>query len=112
MHHEGLTKDQAYDKARKEFYWIRQQEEIERRIAQEEARMVGAYFGKSKVQLGLELEDRQFARWKTWAARETERIQAARSQAYVSFGEEKEEAEAEAAVPEEVLDEADVEKIE
>jgi len=85
----GITKEQAYDQARREFYRLRQEEEVEVRIAQEEARMVGAYFGKTRLQVGMDLEDQQFERWKQWAEAETARLDAERSQAYVSFGDEK-----------------------
>ncbi len=84
---EGITKEQAYDTVRKEFYRLRQEEEVERRIAQEEARMVGAYFGKSRLQVGMELEDAQFEKWKGWAEKEINRLEAVRNQAYTSFGE-------------------------
>lgn len=84
----NITKEQAYDEARREFYLLRQQEEIERRVAVEEARMVGAYFGKSRLQVGMDLEDDQFEKWKKWASNETMKIESQRSQMYTSFGEE------------------------
>ncbi|CAK7564503.1 MAG: mitochondrial ribosomal small subunit component [Sporothrix epigloea] len=86
MHSFGLTKDQAYDVARREFYKLRHLEEVEKRVAQEEARMVGAYFDKSPLQIGMELEDKVYERWKTWAAKETAKSEAIRSKAYTSFG--------------------------
>ena len=89
----NITREQAYDEARREFYLLRQEEEIERRIALEEARMVGAYFGKSKLQVGMGLEDEQFEKWKTWASNETTKIEAQRSSMYTSFGDEQAEAE-------------------
>lgn len=58
---------QAYDKARKEFYDLRMQEDIERRIATEEARATGAHFGKGYMDIGLELEAKALADWKTKA---------------------------------------------
>ncbi|KAK3941748.1 mitochondrial ribosomal protein S25 [Diplogelasinospora grovesii] len=82
----GMSKQMAYDIARREFYKLRQQEEMERRIAQEEARMVGAYFGKSQIQIGMELEDQTFEAWKAWAGQEIARIEAQRSAAYTSIG--------------------------
>jgi small subunit ribosomal protein S23 len=82
----GMTKDQAYDKARKEFYRLRQYEEIESRIAQEEARMVGAYFGKTRLQVAMQIEDKEFERWKSWAGDQIAKIEVERSQAYSSFG--------------------------
>ena len=71
MENKGMAKAAAYDEARKEFYLLRQREEIEQRIAVEEARMVGAYFGKSLVRVGLELEDKAYEKWKTWADRKS-----------------------------------------
>jgi small subunit ribosomal protein S23 len=66
----GMTKAKAYDITRREFYKLRQQEDIERRIALEEARMVGAYFGKSDIQVGADLEARAYEHWKSWASGE------------------------------------------
>lgn len=88
MHNQpNITKAQAYDQVRREFYSIRQREEIEKRIAQEEARMVGGYFGKSRLDVGFELESREYGRWKSWALAETAKEETARSQAYTAFGE-------------------------
>ncbi|KAK6955438.1 mitochondrial ribosomal small subunit component [Daldinia eschscholtzii] len=84
----GITKEHAYDTVRKEFYALRQQEEVERRIAKEEAQMVGAYFGKSFLQVGMELEDQQYEQWKKWAGRQIEEVQQERDSAYTSFGDE------------------------
>ncbi|KEZ46079.1 37S ribosomal protein S25, mitochondrial [Scedosporium apiospermum] len=75
----GMSKEEAYDKARKEFYELRQEEEIEKRIAKEEAQYVGAYFGKTRLEIGHELEGKEFERWKTWAAAEAERFRALRA---------------------------------
>ncbi|KAK3304125.1 mitochondrial ribosomal protein S25, partial [Chaetomium strumarium] len=63
MEARDMPKQQAYDVARKEFYKLRQQEEIERRIAVEEARHYGAYFGKNNLQVGMELEDQVYEHW-------------------------------------------------
>ena len=62
-----ITPLQAYDQARREFYELRLQQDVERRVAKEEALATGAYFGKSTLQVGMELEDRAFERWKEWA---------------------------------------------
>ncbi|KAG8624303.1 hypothetical protein KVT40_007370 [Elsinoe batatas] len=70
MQNEGLTKPEAYDKARKEFYKIREAQDIDRRIAKEEAQHVGAFFGKGAIEVGLELEDREFEAWKEWSQNE------------------------------------------
>ncbi|KAF4553261.1 37S ribosomal protein S25-like protein [Elsinoe fawcettii] len=67
MQNEGLTKPEAYDKARKEFYKIREAQDIDRRIAKEEAQHMGAFFGKGAIEVGLELEDKEFEAWKQWA---------------------------------------------
>lgn len=83
---QGMSKEQAYDTARKEFYDIRQQQDIERRIAQEEARMVGAYFGKSRLEVSVELEDVVYEKWKKWAEGEAQKLQAERDSAYANFG--------------------------
>jgi len=76
MENEGMTKDEAYDMARREFYALRQQEDIERRIAAEEARMVGAYFGKSLLQVGVELEGKMWENWKAFATKSLATAQA------------------------------------
>ena len=61
---------QAYDQARKEFYDLRLQEDVERRVAKEEAMSTGAYFGKSALEIGMELEDKEYEKWKVWATNE------------------------------------------
>ncbi len=65
-----MTPARAYDQARKEFYEIRLQQDIERRVAREEAMATGAYFGKTTLQVGMELEDKIFEEWKAWASAE------------------------------------------
>lgn len=62
-----LSRSAAYDKARKEFYRLRLKQDIERRVSQEEATSTGAYFGKSALEIGQELEDKNFEDWKVWA---------------------------------------------
>ncbi|OTB03518.1 hypothetical protein M426DRAFT_321673 [Hypoxylon sp. CI-4A] len=84
----GITKDQAYDTVRREFYALRQEEEVERRIAKEEAQTVGAYFGKSFLQVGMQLEDEQYEKWKKWASKQIDAVQAEQNSAYTSFGNE------------------------
>lgn len=79
-----MSKQRAYDTARKEFYKLRQQEQIERRIAVEEARMYGAYFGKTNLQVGMDLEDAQYERWKKWAAGEIATLESERVSAYAN----------------------------
>lgn len=58
--------------ARKEFYDLRLQEDIERRVAKEEAMSTGAYFGPSQIEIGMELENKEFERWKRWAQKQVE----------------------------------------
>ena len=84
MENQGMTKQEAYDKARHEFYKLRQLEQMERRIAVEEARMVGGYFGKDLLHVGMELEDQAYENWKKWATAEIARQESARSSAYAN----------------------------
>ncbi|OAA55799.1 37S ribosomal protein rsm25 [Niveomyces insectorum RCEF 264] len=93
MHSGGMDKDQAYDSARREFYTLRHREDVERRVAEEEARMVGAYFGKSALQVGMQLEDEAYEDWKKWAAEETAKAESERTRAYTTFGGESAEGE-------------------
>ena len=58
--------------ARKEFYDLRLQEDVERRVAREEAMSTGAYFGPSQLEIGMELENKEFERWKRWAQKQVE----------------------------------------
>lgn len=82
MQHEGLSTAQAYDKARREFYFYRHREDVERRVAKEEALAVGAYFGKGPNEIGMELEDQEFERWKVWAYKRIEEKRQAAGAAY------------------------------
>jgi small subunit ribosomal protein S23 len=68
----NMTKAAAYDIARREFYRLRLQEDIERRVAQEEARATGAYFGPDMHTVGMELENQEYERWKQWAIKEAQ----------------------------------------
>ncbi len=77
-----MTSAKAYDQARQEFYAIRHQEDVERRVAKEEALATGAYFGKSQLEIGMELEDKTFESWKEWAIKEIEVIQQQRTSLY------------------------------
>lgn len=70
----------AYDQVRHEFYRLRQQEQIERRIAEEEAKYVGAYFGSTRQEIGMQLEDAEFENWKVWAGQQNEQAQLQKSQ--------------------------------
>ena len=73
--HPRLTRAQVYDKARKEFYELRLQEEVRRQVAKEEAMATGAYFGKSLLEIGMEFEDKEFWRWKEWTGRQIVRME-------------------------------------
>ncbi|KAK3344860.1 mitochondrial ribosomal protein [Neurospora tetraspora] len=84
MERQGMTKQEAYDKARHEFYKLRQLEQMERRIAAEEARMVGGYFGKDLLAVGMELENRTYESWKKWATTEIARQESARASMYTN----------------------------
>lgn len=96
------TREQAYDHARREFYLIRQTEEIEKRIAVEEARMVGAYFGKTRLHVSMEIENKAYENWKRWAQTETSKIQSERDSAYANFGNQDAEKDPSGVDPEEV----------
>lgn len=79
---ESITPQQAYDKARKEFYAIRHEREVEVRVAREEALATGAYFGKTRIQLGLEEENRTYEAWKAWATNEVNIVEQQKNAAY------------------------------
>ena len=72
----------AYDQARKEFYKVRLQEDIQRRVAKEEALATGAYFNKSTLDIGMELEDKQYEEWKAWAIKEVNDAEQRRNAMY------------------------------
>ncbi|KAK4644600.1 mitochondrial ribosomal small subunit component [Podospora bellae-mahoneyi] len=84
MQHAKMTRAQAYDVARKEFYKLRRFEETEARIAQEEARAYGAYFGKTVNQVGMELEDKEYNNWLKWAGEEITGQEMERQAAYAN----------------------------
>jgi hypothetical protein len=82
---EGMTSTKAYDIARGEFYALRHEEDVERRVAKEEALSTGAYFGKSTLEIGMELEDQAYEEWKAWAVKEVELLTQQRDAAYTTF---------------------------
>lgn len=69
-----MTAAMAYDAARKEFYAARLAQDVERRVAKEEAESTGAYFGKSALEVGMELEDKAYEQFKAWAIKEDEAL--------------------------------------
>ena len=81
----NISKRSAYDQARQEFYDARLREDVERRVAKEEAMACGAYFGKSTLQIGMELEDKEFERWKAWATKQYEVIEQQQIAANVGY---------------------------
>lgn len=62
-----MKKGVAYDIARREFYRHRHREDIERRVAAEEAEASGATFGPRRLDIGMQLENEEYERWKEWA---------------------------------------------
>ncbi|CAG7564224.1 unnamed protein product [Fusarium equiseti] len=86
MNHDKRDLKEAYDMVRHEFYRLRQEEEIEKRVAQEEAKYVGAYFGQTRIDVAHTLEDREFENWKLWAGKETERMEQSRNSEIEDFG--------------------------
>lgn len=86
----GITSAQAYDQARKEFYDLRLQEDVERRVAKEEAMSTGAYFGKSALDIGMELEDKEYEKWKEWATKEVALAEQRQAAMYTGGGESEE----------------------
>ena len=86
----GIKPAQAYDQARKEFYDLRLQEDVERRVAKEEAMSTGAYFGKSALDIGMELEDKEHEKWKEWATKEVALAEQRQAAMYTGGGESEE----------------------
>ncbi|KAH6896579.1 mitochondrial ribosomal protein S25 [Thelonectria olida] len=95
IENQQMDEKKAYDVTRHEFYRHRQAEEIEKRVAVEEARHVGAYFGNTRTEVSHYLEDREFENWKIWAGKQTEQDQARRNSEIESFGVEEEDPEVE-----------------
>jgi small subunit ribosomal protein S23 len=80
-----MTSTKAYDIARGEFYALRHEEDVERRIAKEEALSTGAYFGKSVLEIGMDLEDKYYEEWKAWALKQVELLNQQKDAAYTNF---------------------------
>ena len=70
-----MRKAGAYDQARKEFYELRLHEDVRRRVAKEEALATGAYFHKSTLEVGMEIEDKQYEGWKEWAIKQVKELE-------------------------------------
>lgn len=100
MHH-GKSKSEAYDIARKEFYSLRHEEEVERRVAQEEALWTGAYFGKGHLEISMGLEDKIYGDWMVWATKNVDEMERQRDAAYTSVPTPDEQEDAEAPIEEE-----------
>lgn len=82
--HPHLTTRDAYDIARKEFYQLRMQEDITRRIAAEEAMAVGAVFDKHYVDIMFEREGKVVEDWRVKAAGDLALRKHRRNAAYTS----------------------------
>lgn len=93
MQTERMGRTKAYDKVRREFYRLRQAEEVENRVAIEEAKYVGAYFGKTRLDVGMQLEDQEFEKWKIWAGKEKAKRELRHNEDIGMFGAEVEEVE-------------------
>jgi small subunit ribosomal protein S23 len=83
-----ISLTEAYDQARHEFYALRYQEDVERRVAKEEALATGAYFGKSWLEVGMGLEDKMWESWKEWSLRESAAARQKRATAYTGLPDE------------------------
>ena len=77
-----MSKDDAYDQARREFYHERLREDIERRVAKEEAIAYGAHFGRTRIGIGNDLEDKEFENFREWAKKTVAETESARAAAY------------------------------
>jgi small subunit ribosomal protein S23 len=62
-----ITVTESYDIARKEFYALRRREATARRIAVEEAEMLGADFGPSDMSKAVTIESKMYNDWEAWA---------------------------------------------
>lgn len=62
-----ISESLAYDIARKEFYAHRLREDIERRVAAEEAQAVGADLEETYNQRSLQTEDQVYEDWERWS---------------------------------------------
>ena len=74
-----IPRNEAYDLARKEFYDLRHRQQLEQRIAYEEAMHVGAYFGQLRLDISMKIEDQVRSDWLAWADNELQSIEASTS---------------------------------
>jgi small subunit ribosomal protein S23 len=107
MENEGLSEPEAYDKARKEFYKLRLEQDVERQVAKEEAQYVGAKFGKGPNEIAMAFENQQWQNWKKWAEETVERRKHEQMAMYTgmeAIDEPEIQAETSEAVPDETVD--------
>lgn len=62
-----ITMTEAYDIARREFYTLRRQEAIRRKVAKEEALHMGARPEKSILQWSMQIENKHYDNWEAWS---------------------------------------------
>ena len=79
MERKKLGRQEAYDQARREFYAQRMHEDIERRVAKEEALSTGAYFGETTIKYGMELENKVYEEFRAWAEKTIVEVEQARA---------------------------------
>ena len=87
----GTTKSAAYDVARKEFYALRREEEIERRVQREEALWTGASFGLNPLEAGMLVEDKAYNNWLQRAQVEVHTLRTTKDSAQTLQDEEEED---------------------
>lgn len=66
----NITVAEAYDKARREFYVLRRQEDLRRRIAAEEAEATGAIFSPNALVWGMQNESKMYDDWEAWSRKQ------------------------------------------
>ncbi|EEB09195.2 ribosomal protein subunit Rsm25 [Schizosaccharomyces japonicus yFS275] len=71
MEHKTMTQEDAYNKALQEFYNLRANEEIEQRVALDQAQALGALLTKDDLELGFELDQAAANDWKQKATERT-----------------------------------------
>ena len=91
-----MSRKEAYDQARKEFYAFRHREDIQRIVTREEALLTGAFFGSSQIDIGAQLEGAAYDDWKQWAQEESLRKRQEAAAMYTDLESEKSSASSEA----------------